>query len=300
MKKIIVNIMLAVATIAVVACQKEISDLGRIENSDFKELHFRVRTNSNPVTRTYITNDGAGNYTPAWKNGDILGAYLGTGSLQNVALNMTLTNQADDGDPGDFNGTSVAAGSGTFQAFYPSAAWEKGYDDSGDYKRLVGLNIGDKNDNYKQHPSLTSPDPLCDVLISKTCDYVSDGTTVVIDDLYFGRPLSILKINLVGSYADGEEVSWLKFTTSSGSLSGRASISLNTGIINTWTVSKNYAWAEYTTSKPVINHDTNKSVFLVVNPTTLAIGTTITVTASTENYDIEKSFAISSGRYLCP
>lgn len=292
--------MLAIASIAFVACQKEETKLEDVNNKEvndkgeLKELHFRVKSQLSPLTKTYLTYDSVEKeYTPYWKNGDILGAYLGTEDLKDKALDMTLTNGAVDGAAGNFEGTAVAVGSGTFQAFYPSAAFEKGYSDSGENKRLVGLNIGDKANDYKQYPELGSPDPNCDILLSKACDYVSDGADVVIDDLIFGRPLSILKINLVGSYAADEEVDWLKIATSSGTLSGRVSVSLNTGIINAWTVSKNYAWAEYTTSKPVINHATNKSVYMVVNPTILATGTTITVTGSTSSFDISKSFSLT-------
>ena len=286
--------MLAIASVAFIACQKEVTNNNEVNDGDLKELHFKVKSQLSPLVKTYLTYDsGEKEYTPYWKNGDILGAYLGTGALKDRTLDMTLTNGADDGEAGDFEGTVVAAGEGTFQAFYPSAAFEKGYADSGDDKRLIGLNIGDKANDYKQYPKLGYPDPNCDILLSKACEYISDGTDVVIDDLFFGRPLSVLKINLIGSYAADEEVNWLKIVSSTGTLSGRVSVSLNTGVINAWTVSKNYAWAEYTTSKPVINHATNKSVYLVVNPTTLTVGTTITVTASTTSYDISKSFDLT-------
>ncbi len=293
-KSIVITTLLTIAAFAFVACQKEIDSQDQVPDGGLKELHFRVKSNLDQPTRTYITNDGAGNYTPYWRNGDELGAFLGTETLSGKSsVDMTLTNGASDGVTGDFEGTAVAAGNGTFQAFYPVSAFEKGYADSGDNKRLVGLNIGDKSNDYIQHPALSSPDPSCDVLISKTCDYMSDGSDVLIDDLFFGRPLSILKVNLVGTYAATEEVSWLKVTTSAGTLGGRVSVSLNTGAIKEWTVSKNYVWAEYTSSKPVINHATNNSVYFVVNPTTLANGTTLTVTAETENYSIEKSFTLT-------
>lgn len=293
-KSIVITTLLTIAAFAFVACQKEMDSQEQVPDGGLKELHFRVKSNLDQPTRTYITNDGAGNYTPYWRNGDELGAFLGTETLSGKSsVDMTLTNGASDGVTGDFEGTAVAAGNGTFQAFYPVSAFEKGYADSGDNKRLVGLNIGDKSNDYIQHPALSSPDPSCDVLISKTCDYMSDGSDVLIDDLFFGRPLSILKVNLVGTYAATEEVSWLKVTTSAGTLGGRVSVSLNTGAIKEWTVSKNYVWAEYTSSKPVINHATNNSVYFVVNPTTLANGTTLTVTAETENYSIEKSFTLT-------
>lgn len=289
MKKIVYAVaVLVLSTIASVSCQRE-AEIGN--DTKLTELHFHVKGILDSKTRTHIVGDGLGTYYPFWNNGDVLGAFLGTGSIKDKSLDMTLTNSAADEATADFEGTAVAAGDGTFQAFYPASAFEKGY--AGD-ERNIGLNIGDKSNDYKQHPAVSSPDPSCDILLSKACEYISDGSDVVIDDLFLGRPLSVLKINLKGTYAAGEEVSWFKVQVSSGTLTGRVSLCMNTGEINSWTVSKDYAWAEYTSSKPVINHATNNTVYLVVNPTTIATGATVTFTASTDNYDIEKTINLTS------
>lgn len=281
----------AIAALALASCQFELAPvtLKPEVNDDLQELHFIVKGKH---TKTYITNDGAGTYTTYWKNGDELGAFLSgtTISGSTTAVDMTLTNTADDGDTGEFEGTTVASGSGTFQAFYPSSAFEKGYAEG-----TIGLNIGTTTD-YIQHPSVSAPDPSCDILVSKACDYLSDGTDVIIDNLYFTRLFSILKINLKGSYAAAEEVSWLKFEVSSGTLSGRAQIDLSgtDPAISSWASSKKYAWAVYNSSKPIINHATNNAVYLVVNPTTLTTGTTITVTGETAHIEIEKTISLAS------
>ena len=296
MKKIIRSIVFAAAAVTALA---SCTDHGFLPGSEVNKLHFRViarqSTDAEPgaeenATRTYLTyNSVAGTYTPYWKNGDELGAFLGSTSItgSTAAVDMTLTNNAADGTTGDFEGTAVASGSGTFLAFYPASAFEKGYADGG-----IGLNIGSTTD-YIQHPSVSSPDPTCDILVSKSCDYISDGADVVIDNLYFARPLSILKINLKGTYAAGEEVSWLKFAVSSGTLSGRVDIDLSTLDINSWPVPKKYVWAAYSSSKPVINHATDNTVYLVVNPTTLTTGTTVTVTGETAHVVIEKTFTLT-------
>lgn len=198
---------------------------------------------------------------------------------------MTLTNTAADGAAGVFDGSAVAKGTGSISAFYPVSAFAKGYAGG-----TIGLNVGAATSDYKQYPSVASPDPACDILLSKSCEYESDGDVVVVDDLYFARMLSILKINLKGTYAAGEEVSWLKFSVSSGTLSGRVKADLSTPELGEWTVAKNYAWAEYSSSKPVINHATDNTVYLVVNPTTLAEGTTVTVTGETAHVTIDKTF----------
>lgn len=274
-----------------ISCQMEINNPEGVNETkeNLNELHFIVKARQDAETKTLTTSNGDGTYSSIWKNGDQLGAFLDGTTITNVisAVDMTLSNTAADGTDGVFEGTVVAAGSGSFQAFYPVSAFVKGYNTGG-----IGLNIGETTD-YIQHPTVGSPDPACDILISKACDYESDGSVVVIDDLYFTRPLSVLKINLKGAYAAGEEVSWLKIAVSSGTLSGRVDFDLATTSINSWTSAKSYAWAEYSSSKPVINHATDNTVYLVVNPTTLTTGTTVTVTASTAGYDIEKEFTLT-------
>lgn len=279
--------LVAVASLSLVACQQEQKDPKG--ESAKNELHFHIKAQQDPQTKSFLYNNGDGSYTPCWNNGDVLGAFLsGTTINKNVHVDLTLTNTATDGPTGVFEGSAVAAGQGTFQAFYPNSAFEKGYDDG-----TLGFNIGVASD-YIQHPEISSPDPSCDVLISKACDYISDGTDVVIDDLVFTRPLSILKVNLNGAYAKDEQVSWFKVTASSGTLSGRVKINPETKAVTGWAASKSYAWAQYSTTKPVINVANNNTVYLVVNPTTLTAGTTLTFTAETGLYQIEKSVVLSS------
>lgn len=279
--------LVAVASLSLVACQQEQKDPKG--ESAKNELHFHIKAQQDPQTKSFLYNNGDGSYTPCWNNGDVLGAFLsGTTIDKNVHVDLTLTNTATDGPTGVFEGSAVAAGQGTFQAFYPNSAFEKGYDDG-----TLGFNIGVASD-YIQHPEISSPDPSCDVLISKACDYISDGTDVVIDDLVFTRPLSILKVNLNGAYAKDEQVSWFKVTASSGTLSGRVKINPETKAVTGWAASKSYAWAQYSTTKPVINVANNNTVYLVVNPTTLTAGTTLTFTAETGLYQIEKSVVLSS------
>lgn len=271
-----------------VSCQMEMVNPNDVTKpqENLSELHFVVKARQDAETKTLTTANGDGTYSTIWKSGDVLGAFLGSTTITNSigAVDFTLENTAADGAVGVFEGSTVAAGSGTFQAFYPASAFEKGYNDGG-----IGLNIGASSD-YIQYPSVGSPDPAGDVLLSKACDYESDGTDVVIDDLYFIRPLSVLKINLKGSYANGEEVSWLKFSVSTGTLSGRVNLNPETAEINSWPVAKQYAWAEYSSSKPVINHATDNTVYLVVNPCTLTTGTKVTVTGETAHLNINKSF----------
>ena len=288
-KTLFTTALIAIASVAFVSCQREISESEK-ETIDGTALHFIVKANQASETKTSVIANGDGTYTSTWKKNDELGAFLSgtTISGSTAAVDMTLSNTADDGAAGVFEGTAVASGAGTFLAFYPAASFATGYAGG-----TVGLNVGTP-DNYVQHPTVGSPDPACDILLSQACDYESDGSVVAIDNLYFMRPLSILKINLKGSYAAGEEISWLKFETATGTLSGRVKVDLSTPELGAWTVQKNYALAEYSSSKPVINHATDNTVYLVVNPITIASGTTITVTGETAHVTIEKTFNLKA------
>lgn len=289
-KTLFTTTLIALASVAFVSCQREMIESEK-ETIEGKELHFIVKANQDRETKTSVTANGDGTYTSSWKKDvDILGAFLDGTTINGstTAVDMTLTNTAPDGAAGVFEGSAVASGSGSFLAFYPAAAFATGYAGG-----TIGLNIGTPND-YVQHPTVGSPDPACDILLSKACDYESDGSVVAIDNLYFMRPLSILKINLKGSYAAGEEISWLKFETATGTLSGRVKVDLSTPELGAWTVQKNYALAEYSSSKPVINHATDNTVYLVVNPITIASGTTITVTGETAHVTIEKTFNLKA------
>ena len=275
---------------AFISCQQERLDPNQKNETEQSELHFVVKALHGAKTRTYLTDNGDGTYTPCWKSTDKLGAFLGSTTITKNTnhVDMTLSNTVADGTTGVFEGTAVASGSGTFHAFYPSDAFEKGYNDGG-----IGLNIGATTD-YIQHPYVHSPDSACNILVSKSCKYSSNGTVVTIEDLEFTRPLSILRINLKGSYAEGEAISWFKMSApSTTTLSGRVSINLSTAEINSWTSAKNYAWAEYAASKPVINDANDNTVYFVVNPTTISSGTDLTFTAETGNYSIQKKVTLS-------
>ncbi len=265
------------------SCQKE----SPAPDEGPRELHFIVKATQNPNTKTTLTFDGDKTYTPGWSADDVLGAFLGSTTIDNnkKSVDMTLSNTAGAGTTATFEGSTVAEGDGKFVAFYPASAFEKGYNDG-----TIGLNIGATSD-YIQYPTKDAPDPTCNILVSKECDYVSDGTTVLIDDLFFTRPLSVLKVNLIGSYAANQEISSFTMSVSMGTLSGRVSIDLSDASIKSWTSPKTYAKAEYSSSKPAINKD---AVYLIVNPTTITSGTTVTVEAETENYSIEKSFTLDS------
>jgi len=274
----------AAASAALVSCEKN-----EIKSNDPKEIHFVI--NAKQVeTKSYLDNNLDGTYTANWSNGDKLGIYLSTTTIvANKELDATFNNTAADGEEATFEGTLAAADEGTFYSFAPAAGMEKSYADG-----TIGFNVGSTT-SYIQHPLQVTYDPACDLLVAKPCDYTSDGTTAVIDDLYFARLLSVLKVNLKGTAIAGEKVSEFKISFPTGSkITGRVKVDLKEASLGDWTSAKAYAAAEYAADEePIVNDDVLNAVYLVVNPTTIASGAEVVITAKTENYTVNKTITLT-------
>ena len=66
--------LVAVASLSLVACQQEQKDPKG--ESAKNELHFHIKAQQDPPTKSFLYNNGDGSYTPCWNNGDVLGAFL--------------------------------------------------------------------------------------------------------------------------------------------------------------------------------------------------------------------------------
>lgn len=89
-----------------------------------------------------------------------------------------------------------------------------------------------------QKPSSLTIDQACDILVAKETAYTADETGVVkINDLFFKRMFSIVKVDLNGPASlNGEKVSKFSLTAPEGTgLTGCAVIDLATATIDKWT-----------------------------------------------------------------
>ena len=77
---------------------------------------------------------------------------------------------------------------GSFLSFSPAGAFVKGYSNG-----TVGINLSEI-----QTPTSLTIDEACDVLVAKPCDFTAENGTVAINDLFFKRIFSIVKVNLKG------------------------------------------------------------------------------------------------------
>lgn len=267
------------------ACAKET----KIESPDGgQKLHFTVNTAENAVVKSFLDNNLNGTYTPKWSKGDELAIFVGaigektkpTGVLSNVNGTGTLAK---------FEGTVTGIeGSGTFKSFTPASAFAISYS-SGN----VGITLTES-----QKPSSLTIDEACDILVAKEASYTADAANVVVNDLFFKRMFSVVKVALTGPTAlNGEKVQKFSLTAPEGTvLAGRAAINLSTATVEKWTISNNIVTAAYATDAPVFGSDTpglGNVVWLVVNPGTIASGAKLTFAGETAGYTFSKEVILS-------
>lgn len=280
MKKIMkLFVLVAAAAMALASCQKN-----EIDGPVTKEVHFTINAGI-AETKTTITDNGDGTYTPSWRNEDKIGIFF-TEPTENVSkVEAEFSNTKEDGETASFEGTASVVGEGTFYAFYPSSAFNQHYGDG-----TIRLDLP-----ASQKPTSTSFDPACDILVAQPCDYIADGETVVIDNLYFARLMSVLRVNLVGDYAKDQIVESFSVevdVNANVDITGNAKVDYKNATISAWNngnVNRNVVTATYTNEEYITIAGTNNAAYLVVAPVTIPSGTTLTFTIETENYDIVKT-----------
>ena len=271
------------AAFALGSCTKEETRPSTSENS----LHFIINTAENVQLRSFVENNLDGTYTPKWTNGDELAIFIGTISDKTSSPTATLSNTAKTGTTASFDGTvPTDLTEGSFLSFSPAGAFVKGYSNG-----TVGINLSEI-----QTPSSLTIDEACDVLVAKPCDFTAENGTVAINDLFFKRIFSIVKVNLKGVEAlNGEKVT--SFTLSApATLTGRAAVDLSTASISQWNTKNESVVAKYTTDNPAFGGENGleNTVWFVVNPTTVASGSVVTFSGETENYTFSKDVTLSN------
>lgn len=268
------------------ACAKVTTDEPSKEG---QELHFIVNTAENAVVKSFIESNLDGTYAPQWSKDDELAIFVG--ETANVAkATGVLTNANAQGTTASFGGTITGIPTaGTFKSFAPSSAFEKGYSDG-----TIGINLASM-----QKPSSLTIDQSCDILVAKEAGYTADaGDKVTVNDLFFKRMFSVVKVALTGPTAlNGEKVQKFSLTAPEGTvLAGHAAIDLSTATIEKWNIENNTVTATYTTDAPVFGSDTpglGNVVWLVVNPGTIASGAKLTFAGETAGYTFSKEVTLS-------
>lgn len=286
MKRIIKSLAIAaVSALAFISCSQEQNPV-----SHDKGFHFTIRTSENPQVKSFIDNNLNGTYTPKWSKDDKLAIFIGTID-ENTKPTATLTNISETGLTAYFDGQVTGIGKdGTFKSFAPAKAFATGYSNGN-----VGITLAET-----QKPSSLTIDQACDILVAKEASYMADATTgeVTIDDLYFKRMFSIVKVALKGPESlNGEIVSKFSLTVPERTiLTGRAAINLSSATIDKWNISNNTVTATYTTDAPGFGGeypDLDNVVWFVVNPGTIEPGAKVVFAGETANYTFSKEVTLS-------
>lgn len=202
----------------------------------------------------------------------------------------TLTNSNETGLTAKFDGQVTGIeGDGTFKSFAPAKAFATGYSNGN-----VGITLAET-----QKPSSLTIDEACDILVAKETSYMADATgEVTIDDLFFKRMFSVVKVMLNGPASlNGQNVSKFSLTAPEGTvLTGRAAINLSNATIDKWNKSYNTVTATYTTDAPGFGGEypgLDNVVWFVVNPGTIEAGAKVVFAGETANYTFTKEVTLS-------
>lgn len=280
-------VLVAASAMALASCQKN-----EITGPETQEVHFTIKADI-ADTKTFITDNGDKTYTPSWNKGDKIGVLFSLTEESKV----DFENTSEAGNTAKFEGkhsftvdgsTEV---SGNMYAFYPSSAFNKLYDDG-----TVRLDL-----KTPQYPTSTSFDPYCDLLIAKPCYYMAEATgedaEVVIDDMYFARMMSVLRINLNSEFLSNETVKSVSFDADGVDFTGAMKFNLATGeFVGNQSTSQDLSEVKaiYSAEDPIYVAGEKNSAYLVLAPVTIPSGTTLTFTIETENYDIVKTITASA------
>ncbi len=288
---------LACIALAAAACQKE------PEPQPIDEpLKIIIRAGA-PETRTAITGDGQGHYTPSWSANDSIGVYF-----TNISDAPTAFVNATAGTVGHFSAATTISGlSGTqtLYAFYPRGAFAS----TANTTNVIRVNVKDT----QKPDGLGTFDKAADLLVARpySGEFSNIGTEQTVD-LAFARVLSVVKITPADATSVdaqsgrrmlyGEHVKSISIqydgSGSDAPLTGRVEMNLSTGEFGTWTI-KNYS-ATATYDDEVFALDGANAAFLLVNPITIAGGKSVTFTVTTENFVTSKTFTLGNAGMTFP
>ncbi len=232
----------------------------------------------NPGTKTEISGT-----TPYWSVGDVIGVSNGTSSNESFSTSITSASKT-----AEFTGTTV---SGDLYAYYPYTTNGVG---------SAASTTGAKVDiPANQNPTVSSFDSKADLMVAKQFTVSPENTTV--SGLQFKRLSAIVKVvlkdNTTGTVLASQHPSSVSLETSEDGdlLAGRAVIDFeNQSLSEIYYNGTKKVTANYTSSTHFLINSSNAAYFSVY-PRELQAGTTLTVTASTEDYEISKVITIPAG-----
>lgn len=258
-----------------------------------KVYRFIVETKENAAVKSFIDNNFDGTYTPKWSKDDELAIFVGKIDNNTKKPTAILKNTNEEGIIAKFEGkiTGITE-TGQFKSFAPASAFQAGLNSTS--KSRVGINLASV-----QKPSRHTIDQSCDVLVAQEASYSATNGEIRPADLFFKRMFSIVKVNLNGpELLNGQKLKEFSITAPKDTiLTGRAAIDLAKASIEKWNIKDNVVTALYLgTDGPVFGENapnSNNSVWLVVNPTTIKAGAKLTFSGESEDYSFSKEVTLT-------
>lgn len=285
MKRLIKTAAVIAFSLFAASCVKETINEPSKEGRVYR---FIVETKENAAVKSFIDNNFDGTYTPKWSKDDELAIFVGKIDANTKKPTTILKNTNDEGITAKFEGkvTGITQ-TGQFKSFAPASAFQAGLKSTSN--SLVGINLASV-----QKPSRHTIDQSCDVLVAQEAAYSVTNGEIRPADLFFKRMFSIVKVNLNGpELLNGQKLKEFSITAPKDTiLAGRAAIDLAKQSIEKWNIKDNVVTALYLgTDGPVFGENapnSNNSVWLVVNPTTIKAGVKLTFSGESEDYSFSK------------
>ena len=290
-KYTVLGLSLALALSGLWSCEKDIEESEKIETG--KSVTLTLKSDVSENTRTSISYDEAsGKYKPVWEANEHIGVFVSDNK------NTDFEN-GDAGQTTQFIGDiTLTAGTHKIYTYYP-------YDGT-TYDKNTASEIRVTLPTV-QNPTLSSFDGAADIMVGYPLDLTlsADETAPILEGLRFKRLMATLRIvpSDIASQIDGEPVLRMRLTAgnseSDAVLTGRVKIDLTTceihtdGFYSSGNYKCNYVEASYKETDG-FQLDGNNAAFVVVNPTTIAAGKTLTLEIETANYKITKTSTLPS------
>lgn len=254
----------------VVACSKELAVQPQTDDL-VKVTIIAGNPETESATRTEM--DGV---KPYWSVGDAIGVSDGTSS--NYKFTTAITARAATAS---FTGTTAV--SSALYAYYPYTA--NGVNAQGAMVDIPST----------QKPAVSSFDGSADVMVAKQFSVDSESTTV--ENLEFKRLGAIIKLVLKDTdlIMGGGQHPDIVSVTAESNLAGRVYVDMvNQKLGDLFENESKTVVADYTSSAKY-EIDGSNATYFIVCPQTIEAGTTLTVSASTEGYAIEKIITVPDG-----
>ena len=272
MKKTVLSVLCAAAVVA--ACQpKESAE--RLREGEVL-LTFSAEQ---PQTRTFIE-ETAGGWIPKWHAGDVCGfTYLKDGDY---SANKSLTNTAQDGTTGIFTGKAeLEDGNHVIHAYYPK--------DMRDGRS--GSTFKFMLPSVQNIPNLDSFDPAADLLVSDPADItIAGGVITETGTLHFNRLMAVAKVVFedatTGGKLSGKAIKGFTLKSSSGLLSGRVQVDITNASIVGWESKNSFYEVGVSYAGDDWTFDAGKGAYIVLNPTTLDAGSSLSASVITDDEDL--------------